>query len=371
MGGCISRLSARCESSQDDEQAQEAEFSIHLDSVRSSPPGSSIERQHSSEPSRGGNASRPSRSARIDEKLKLLEHTLERASHAGIPSGLTAYGQEVARYLSANLQPDEKMLSFDLENFHHLAESYNRRYPDLRLKYMDSPATLIEALADRSSNSAWRAVVRLADGGMHHFAADVRTRAGAPPTVIVMEPASLYTFVTDYFKLRGESLQQLGTDPKWAFIGIGAQKSASDCVMFGMQFALAAHQKSSDFDDWHDNLHQHGRISDEGDRSSDYMPSPDALLEHAGIDLFHGKKFLPALFYKHSHSSGVIDEVASYQTGIKEKDVSTSRRDPKTESLAGRLEAFAVQRGSRQYSASIETSRATKIRAALERMISD
>ncbi|MGY3621764.1 hypothetical protein ACVJGD_007960 [Bradyrhizobium sp. USDA 10063] len=138
-----------------------------------------------------------------------------------------------------------------------------------------------------------------------------------------------------------------------------------------MQFALAAHQKSSTFEDWHDNLHRLGTIADEGDDSSNYLPSPDVMLEYAEINLFHGEQFLPALFYKHSHSGGVIDEVASYQPGIKDEDVSTSRRDPKTESLAGRHEAFAVQRDSRQYSASIEASRATKIRTALDRMLLD
>ncbi|MBO4227668.1 YopJ family acetyltransferase [Bradyrhizobium neotropicale] len=281
------------------------------------------------------------------------------------------YGQQVARYLSASMQPDEELLSLDLANLHRLADSYNSRYRDLNLKHMDSSAKFLEALADRSSDRAWRAVMRLADDEMHHFAADVRTRAAAPPTVIVMEPTDLYTFITPYSRLRRTTLQQLGTEPKWAFIGIGVQKSPADCLMFGMQFALAAHQELSTFDDWHDNLHRHGTIADEGDDSSNYIPSPDAMLEHAGINLFHGEKFLPALFYKHSHSRGVIDGVASYQPGIRDEDVSTSRRDPKTESLAARLEAFAVQRGSRQYSASIETSRATKIRTALDRMLFD
>lgn len=374
MGGCISRLSIRRETSRDDGRAQEAEFAAHVDSVRSSPPRSSIEQEHSSRPSHDaddGTASCRIRPARVNEKLQLLGQTLERASQAGISSSLVEYGRQVARYLSANLQPDEELLSLDVDNIDCLADNYNRRYPDLNLRYMGSPAEFLGALADRSSDGAWRAVVRLADGEMHHFAADVRTRAAAGPTVIVMEPADLYTFVTPYSRLRRETLQQLGTEQKWAFIGVGAQKSSSDCLMFGMQFALASYQKSSTFDNWHENLHRHGTIANEGDVSSDYFPSPDAMLEYAEINLFHGEKLLPALFYKHSHSSRVIDEVASNQPGIRDEDVSTSRRDPKTESLAGRLEAFAVQRGSREYSTSIETSRATKIRTALDRMLSD
>ncbi|WP_342723990.1 YopJ family acetyltransferase [Bradyrhizobium sp. B097] len=374
MGGCISRLSARHETSQDDGQGQGAEFAAHLDSVRSNLPRSTNEWEHSAGPSGEtdrGITPQNIRPARVDEKLQLLGQTLERANQAGVSSGLMEYGQQVARYLSANIQPDEELLSLDIENIHRLAGSYNKRYPDLNLRYMGSPAKFLEALADRSSNSAWRAVVRLADGEMHHFVADVRTRTTAAPTVIVMEPADLYTFITPYSRLRRETRQQLGTEPKWAFVGVGAQKSSGDCLMFSMQFALAARHRSSTFDDWHNNLHRHGTIADEGDVSGNYIPSPDAMLEYADINLFHGENFLPALFYKHSHSSRVIDEAASNQAGIRDEDVSTSSRVPKTESLAERLEAFAVQRGSLKYSASIETSRATKIRTALDGMLSD
>ncbi|WP_281035185.1 YopJ family acetyltransferase [Mesorhizobium tamadayense] len=366
MGGCISRMSGRRETHQDYRHSQETEFAAHLESAQSSSPRSSFERPlQSTEQSGSGNASSRSRSSRVNEKIELLGQTLERARQTGTPSSLMEYGRQVAHYLSANTQPDERILSLDINNFHHLAASYNRRYPELDLRHMDSPATFLDTLNDRSRDRAWRAVVRLSDGEKHHFAADVRTRAGAAPTVIVMEGANFYTFVAPHFKLRAASLEQLGAEPQWAFIEIDAQKSAADCVMFGLQFALAAHRESPTFDSWHDNLHQHGTMAREGDCSSDFMPSPDAMLEYAQINLFHGERFLPAPFYKHSHSSSVIAEVAGHQPGIKERDVSTSRRDPKTESLANRLEAFAVQRGSRQYSASIETSRATKIRTAL------
>ncbi|WP_375779092.1 hypothetical protein ACE103_08675 [Bradyrhizobium sp. ma5] len=115
----------------------------------------------------------------------------------------------MARYLSANTQTAEDLLSLDVDNIHCLGDSYNKRYPDRNLRYMGSPAKFLEALIDRSSDSAWRAVVRLADSEM----------------------------------------ADLGTDPKWAFIGVGAQKSAGDCLICSMQFALAARQKSSTFDD--------------------------------------------------------------------------------------------------------------------------
>ncbi|WP_283811311.1 YopJ family acetyltransferase [Bradyrhizobium zhanjiangense] len=218
MGGCISRLSVRREASRDDGHALEAEFATQLDLVQSSP-RSSVEAQRvpgSSRDADRGTTSYGIRPARINEKLLSLGQTLERAGQAGISSDLMKYGQQVVRYMSADMQPDQELLFLDIANLHRLADSYNRRYPDLNLKSMDSPAEFLEALADRSSDSAWRAVVRLANGDMHRFAADVRIRAGAPPTVIVMEPADLYTFVTPYSRFRREALQQLGPEPQWA-----------------------------------------------------------------------------------------------------------------------------------------------------------
>ncbi len=372
MGGCISRLSGSHDTSQHDQYVQETEFAAHVRSLRPSQ-SRSIQRQSpgSSRPTDDGTTSSADEAPRIGEKLQLLSQTLQRARQAQLSSGLMEYGQQVASYLSANKQPDDQLLSLDIDNFHQLAASYNQRSSDLNLRHIDSPAQFLAALVHQSSDCAWRAVVRLKDGEMHHVSADVRMRAGAAPTIIVMEPANLYTFITFYFGLRQQSIQQLGTEPKWAFIDVGAQKSAADCVMFSMQFALAAYRHAQTFDQWHDNLYRHGTIADNsGDRSA-YMPSPDAMLEYAQINLFHGERFLPALFYKHSHSSGAIEDVAAHQPRIKEIDLSTSRRAPKTEPLSERLEAFAVRRDSHRYSASIETSRATKIRTALDGMLPD
>jgi YopJ family protease len=104
MGGCISRLNVRREISRNDGRAEEVEFAAHVDSVRSSPPRSNIEREHSAGPSHdadSGIAPHRIRPARVNEKLQLLGQTLERASQAGISSGLMEYGRQVARYLSA------------------------------------------------------------------------------------------------------------------------------------------------------------------------------------------------------------------------------------------------------------------------------
>lgn len=81
-----------------------------------------------------------------------------------------------------------------------------------------------------------------------------------------------------------------------------------------------------------------------------------------------GEQMLPAIFYKHTHSSSVVEEVDRSQPGSAYTGVSTSGRQQQHESLEQRVQAFRVDRG---YSASIETSRATKIRSALETAISD
>ncbi len=373
MGCCISRPSVQHDTHHSYGYTQDAE-STAAESRQSSPGSESQWQQFPKSPRRAasGSTSWPSPSVRVTEKLQLLTQALQRARRAEISPALVQYGQHIANDLANNVQPNEDTLSLDIDNFPRLAGGYNSRYPGLNLSHMDSPAAFLNALADCSSDISWRAVVRLEDGGKHHFVADVRTRAGEPPSVIVMEAASLYTFVTAYTNLRRQSLQRLGPEPKWAFIGVGAQKSEADCVMFGMNFALAAHHRSSTFDDWHENLHQHGTIADKGNDSGQFMPSPDAMLEFAQINLFHGEQFLPALFYKHSHSKGVVDEVADHQSGIKDKDMSSSRRAQKSESLSERLDAFAVHReGKKPYSASIETSRATKIRTALDKMLYD
>lgn len=302
----ISRPSVQHDAPHSYQYSQDAE-SAAAESPPSSPARSARAWQQSPSPPRAAKRAStlsPHLSGRTTEKLQLLSQTLQRAQSAGIAPALVQYGQHVAGDLANNVQPGEGTLSLDIDNFYHLTQSYNGRYPGLNLMHMDSPAALLHALTDHSSNHAWRAVVRLEPEEQHHFVADVRTRAGEPPSVIVMQPANFYTFVTAYTNLRRQSLQWLGAEPKWAFIGVGAQKSAADCVMFGVNFALAAHHKSSTFDDWHENLHQHGTIADTDDESGRYMPSPGAMLEFSQINLFHGEQFLPALFYKHAHSKG-------------------------------------------------------------------
>lgn len=134
--------------------------------------------------------------------------------------------------------------------------------------------------------------------------------------------------------------------------------------MFGMAFSLGAFQKSEIFDNWHANLHQRGTLEGEEENPNDFCASPDVMLETAGIKRFSGTKILPPLFYKHTQSRSVLKE----QPGAEDKDVSTSVRDRKSETLGERIKEFAVERDERCYSASIETFRATKIRTTLSRM---
>ncbi|MEA9480540.1 type III secretion system YopJ family effector XopJ [Xanthomonas campestris] len=302
---------------------------------------------------------------RVALKTKLLANSLSDAKDAGVRSSIVKYGERTLKMLAANKQPDEALLKLDIKNLPALASVYNRRYPGLNIQHFDSPIDFLQSLSEQTTSVvSLRAVLRLERDGEHHVAADVRRRPNGEASVIVLEPARLLTFVTGHTQLRRQALSQLGENAKFAFIQVGAQKSAADCLMFDLHFALHAHQHSSLFDQWHDNMVNHGTIDPYGQGAA----SPDALLEDAGVELMLGEQMLPAIFYKHTHSSGVVEEVDRSQPGSAYTDVSTSGRQQQHESLEQRVQAFRVDRG---YSASIETSRATKIRSALETAISD
>lgn len=301
--------------------------------------------------------------------MQLLQDVVSRANCEQIAPRLANFGEHVAYRLNVNNQPAEDILEMDVANFPTIANVYNSRFPELRMEHMDSPSALFAALSNRNDTAAWRAVVRIADGAEHHITVDVRTREGQAPTVIVMEPAAMRTFMPNYWNLMRQAQAQLGHDIKWAFIEVGAQKSPADCVIFGMNHALAAFQKSDLFDEWHENLDMHGTLASPDDVSERFLASPDPLMEAAGIKLFNGSEMLPAVFYKHTHSKTVIEDLNDNQPGARDKDVSTSVRERKSESLSDRIQAFTVSRGEREYSVSIEASRATKIRTALSRML--
>ncbi|MDA8465489.1 hypothetical protein M4R23_14995 [Acidovorax sp. GBBC 3332] len=286
------------------------------------------------------------------------------AKNQGTNPRFTNYGEHVAYALACNHQPGEEILQMDMANFDTVQEVYNNRFPGLRMWHANAPSVLFHALSDRSNEGSWRAVVRLSANGLHHVAVDVRTRHGAAPSVIVMEPAAMHTYMPDYWEFMRQAKDTLPRDVQLAFIEVGAQKSPADCVMFGMAFSLGAFQKSEIFDNWHANLHQRGTLEGEEENPNDFCASPDVMLETAGIKRFSGTKILPPLFYKHTQSRSVLKE----QPGAEDKDVSTSVRDRKSETLGERIKEFAVERDERCYSASIETFRATKIRTTLSRM---
>ncbi|MFD2300717.1 YopJ family acetyltransferase [Paracidovorax citrulli] len=304
----------------------------------------------------------------MEEKTRLLQSAISTANNQGINPRFTNYGEHVAYALACNHQPGEDILQMDIANFSTIQEVYNNRFPELRMWHANTPSALFHALSDRSSEGSWRAVVRLSANGQHHVAVDVRTRYGAAPSVIVMEPAAMHTYMPDYWAFMGEAKSTLPGDVQLAFIEVGAQKSPADCVMFGMGFALGAFQKSELFDNWHNNLHRRGTLEGEQENPEDFCASPDVLLETAGIKRFSGTKLLPPLFYKHTQSRSVLQDLDKDQPGSEEKDVSTSVRDRKSETLGERIREFAVERDERRYSASIETFRATKIRTTLSRM---
>ncbi|KAA8686812.1 YopJ family acetyltransferase [Pseudomonas caricapapayae] len=304
---------------------------------------------------------------RVFGKAELLSDSLTEAREVGVNSNLVTYGARTLKMLATNKQPDEALLKLDIKNLSAMASTYNRRYPGLNLQHFDSPldfTRFLQSLLGQNRPVSLRAILRLERDGEHHVAADVRLRPNGEASVIILEPAKVLTFAVGHTQLRRQAFTYLGERAKFAFMEVGAQKSAADCVIFDMHFALHAHQRAPLFDQWHDNMAEHGTI----DPYRQSAASPNVLLEDAGVELVLGEKMLPPIFFKHTHSSSVVEEVESSQPGSGEKDVSTSGRQQINESLRERVQAFRVNRG---YSASIETSRATKIRLALETAISD
>ncbi|WP_055001232.1 type III secretion system YopJ family effector HopZ4, partial [Pseudomonas cannabina] len=300
-------------------------------------------------------------------KAELLADSLTGAREEGVNSNLVTYGARTLKMLATNKQPDEALLKLDIKNLPAMVSTYNRRYPGLNLQHFDSPLDFLQSLRGQTSPVSQRAILRLERDGEHHVAADVRLRPNGETSVIILEPAKVLTFAVGHTQLRRQAFTYLDERAKFAFMEVGAQKSAADCVIFDLHFALHAHQRASLFDRWHDNMAEYGTI----DPYRQSAASPNVLLEDAGVELVLGEKMLPPIFFKHTHSSSVVEEVESSQPGSAEKDVSTSGRQQINESLRERVQAFRVNRGDYGYSASIETSRATKIRLALETAISD
>ncbi|WP_372160758.1 YopJ family type III secretion system effector XopJ [Xanthomonas axonopodis pv. cyamopsidis] len=279
-----------------------------------------------------------------------------------IPHELQIYAE--AALQAAKTGSSEAITRLDSTNKYCLANAYNSRFSGLHLSCHDSAQAFFSEFMT-TDKPAWRSVVRLSPQSLHHAAIDVRIENGKR-TMLVIEPALAYGMqdgeiqMLAGYELLGRNVKSClgenGENGDMAVIQLGAQKSRFDCIMFSLNLALSAYQKDSIFDNLHGKLRRNLRCFPSWEKKS---------ILHKGIEIVDGDKFLPPVFYKHSHSRATVDEYLSNQPENSDRNVSTGSTNP-SETLSERVRNFRVERGNLSYSMSIEASRLRKIRKAIE-----
>ncbi|ATA26360.1 hypothetical protein BIY26_03030 [Brenneria goodwinii] len=299
---------------------------------------------------------------RAAEKARALSNALNMASLSYSNPELAHYARKTLEQASSG-QTTVEITNLDIGNIRTLVNTYNDRFSSLNLKYFSSQEDFLDELRD-TDTSAWRAILKAAPNSRHHFAIDIRTHDDGQKTLIALEPSVAFRPIDDerfhsmpgYYSLHRGIQRQSDDDVKFAVIQTEAQKSTQDCVIFSLNFALNAYQKDSFFDDLHDNL-----------KNNEPRLGTSATSYHSmtGLEYIEGKEILPAIFFKHSHSRAIINEVLDAQPDLSDRNVSTNRESPH-ETLSERVQAFRVHREDLSYSMSIEASRMRKIRKAIE-----
>ncbi|MEQ7906933.1 YopJ family acetyltransferase [Xanthomonas hortorum] len=272
------------------------------------------------------------------------------------------YANATLEQLQRNEPISAQILTMEINNLPHLVRSYDTRLNNLNLRCYDSPHEFVQDLHRwRKTGLPCRAVVRLDEeaGRWHRVAFDVRNHESGHTSIIALEPASALNpqHMPGFVKMRQNLATQFGKNISFAVIEAEAQKSKDDCVLFSLDYALAAYQERNSFDEWHKDLRKKGKIQK--------MRPQNSYLMGLGVYVLCGIDLLPANFYKHAHSRRTIDQLDAAQPGASDTDVRSGRSARYKESLSSRLEQFRVER-EKSYSISIEASRARKIRHALE-----
>ncbi|WP_261644038.1 YopJ family type III secretion system effector XopJ [Erwinia mallotivora] len=277
---------------------------------------------------------------------------------------LLHYAKRVMENAEAG-KPDAEITHLDAQNISTLASAYNHAFPALNLKVFNSGSDFLSHVYHNDEEGAYRAIVKLSGNSEHRVAVDLRNHPDQTKTMLVIESATAHTYknghaetLPGYIPLRDNIDKYLSNSCKMAVIEVDAQKSHHDCIIFSLNFALAAYQKDHEtFNDLHEKLRDNGSCFSSG-RHSDYA---------LGMEFIDGTKILPAVFFKHSHSRQTIRDVLKAQPDLSGKNVSTNRSAPH-ETLSQRVQNFRVEKEGSQYNMSIEASRARKIRKAIENL---
>ncbi|MEA9862776.1 serine/threonine acetyltransferase [Xanthomonas campestris pv. campestris] len=295
------------------------------------------------------------------KKAEMLSDALDR-HESEAPPALVAYANATLHNLRNNVKTEgTSVLQQEIENLPLLVASYNSRY-DMDLKSFSSCSEFISELPSHEcSGKALRAVVRLFDGGTHHTMIDARFHKNGTTSLIALEPGPGLNplYMPGYVAMKQAIDAEIRGPLKFAVIEGNAQKSKADCVMFALNYALAAFQKRKMLDEWHKSLLKKGKIKN-------LSPFMSHLMNGYGVYNLSGLRILPPAFYKHTQSTETVAGLNRSQPGAKDTNLSSGRAQAQVESLEDRLENFRVQRDGESRTISIEASRARKIRHVLE-----
>jgi hypothetical protein len=185
--------------------------------------------------------------------------TLFRTRAAQPCRDLAIYEAIVATYLRMGWRSDALIARHDRHAIGRLVKSENARRPGLNLMLPQHLHGLAATVPAGDPDVRQRLILRPSDIEMPpHFFADIQIRAGAPPSVILIEPGSLNS--REKRRMYGKFAVAVRTIPAFAkarmtIIETEVQCGAADSAMFALSHGLNAYKHATMFSCWHHAQH--------------------------------------------------------------------------------------------------------------------
>lgn len=185
---------------------------------------------------------------RAKSKMDALSQAMDSSHlHYSAPE-LIHYASQVLEN-AASGKPDSDITDLDAQHLPALASAYNHAFPSLNLKVFNSGSDFLSYVYHHDEPGAYRAIVKLSESTEHRVAVDLRNHSDQTKTMLVMERAMAHGFeggrtqtLPGYKPLHDNLNKYFSNSCNMAIIETDAQKSKHDCVIFSLNFALAAYQ---------------------------------------------------------------------------------------------------------------------------------
>jgi hypothetical protein len=318
------------------------------------------------------------------------------ASPLGIPTLITnldkeideleTYKAQVKQALDDNKQPGNAIGKNDVKYARHVVAMYNADNPKLHAEVFNSPPDLIQYIKENIDDfSRLRALFRMGStsGILHHAAADIRVKDGKA-TIVCADPAN-FTEQNIFRSVMAmdDALEDLPPEKReCGYVGVGAQNSPNDCVIFGESFLKKMDDEEEFFDKMHDKLYNGQPLNSDAHikpRKADKEEAMDIAEEMFKDGLKNisqispdARHFFPLSFYKHSHSPKDVGELLGRQPEKSETKVNKAHPDRPAQTLPERVDAHIPEDGRKhgdgtfKYSISIEEKRLDEIDKTIE-----